>query len=705
VIGQIRVMALIALVFTAVESRGQTGIEAWFAPGEEVTNAVSVGYRFRVVQDTSPNIMILFGWNRLYGPSSETYLLENDAYADGFAYTNQACTTWPEIGTEHFSQSSLRSDIPDYNEHGWIGAQASSPIMFPRQTYWIDGITNLTKMDLITQTNMNGVDCSLQLTRAGLVTNLTGWNCANQLETNVIFREWDATIVFGGATYTNQFALPDANSQYFASYSILVFLTEFFGLQSGAFQVYIYDLTLQSEGQAWSRRVNQFNVYQQDYSPTNHGVRIVSNHGTNVIEISCNVGATDYFLLNTIFDLGVSLNGQAPDLIPLSISAPATAFAGQTIPVTVTLTNATSFAAGSFATGYFLSGDSDVALNDWFCGAATNQAGLAGGGKIVFTNYATIPSSTAPGMYYLGAIVDYPGVIVETVKSNNTVAVPLTVLGCLPSDGPTVTNVWQMPGDFEEYGWLFEDFPDTRANGSPGGSTNVLADLGFAGDLSLQNGTITNEGPGYLGASFFPYVMLDTNNDWLIMHPAGNHGAALGLVVCRTGTFHVNGIFARANDDQFAGDGVDVAVLRNVDTTNLLFSANIPSSAAIDFANLFQGPGAAPFNLTLSLTKGDVLRFAVFSGTNGDNSFDATALEFTASEDPAPTFSVRGSLVGTNLLLSWPGVANETYEILASSDLFSWTPFAQIIGAGTNQFFLPVDKAARFQAFRVMLIP
>ena len=683
----------------------QTGFEAWFPPGQEVTNAMAVSYRFRVVEDTSPAIMILFGSNRLYGPSNETYLLENDAYADGFTCTNGVCTTWPEIGTENYSHSSLRSDIPDYNEHGWIGAKSSSPQMFPRQSYWIDGINGLTKMDLITQTNMNGVECSVQLARAGLVTDRTGWNCANLLDTNVTFREWDAFITFGGATYTNRFAVPDANGQYFAFYEIFDFLSEFFGMTSGAYQVYLYDLTLQEEGQTWSRRINQFNVYRQDAWPTNYGVRVVSDHGTNVIEMSTNLGATNYLPVGTVFDLAVSLDGHAPDLIPTGFSAPATVFAGQTFPVTVTVSNATSFAAAEFATGYFLSGDSDVAVNDTYCGASTNQAGLAGGASTTFTTFATVPASTAPGSYYLGAIVDYPGQLVETVKTNNTIAIPLTVLGCLPSGGPAVTDSWQMPADFALGGWLFEDFPDTRTNGSPGGGTNLLASLSLAGDLSLMNGSLTNDGPGYLGAEFFPYIMLDTNFDWLLLHPNSNHGASLGMAVCRSGTFHLDGAFARANTAQFAGDGVDVAIVRNLDTTNPLFTANIPSSAAVDPANLFQGPGAAPFDVTCPLLKGDVLRFIVFSGTNGDISFDITALTFGVSEDPAPPFRLNATSDGSNLLLSWTALVNEGYQVLGSSDLTTWTPLAELSSAGTNRLFWPTLTTGPFRAFRVELLP
>jgi hypothetical protein len=199
--------------------------------------------------------------------------------------------------------------------------------------------------------------------------------------------------------------------------------------------------------------------------------------------------------------------------------------------------------------------------------------------------------------------------------------------------------------------------------------------------------------------------MMDTNYDWLLLHPAGNHGASLGLPVCRTGTFHLTGGFARANTFQFAGDGVAVALARNLDTTNLLFTATIPSSAAVNPTNLFSGPGAAPFDLTLSLLTGDVLRFIVFSGSNGDNSFDITALTFSAVEDPAPPFALKSALVGGNVVISWPALSNETYEVLGSTDLYHWTSVTQLSSAGASQIFWPVAPSAVFQAFRVELLP
>ena len=277
---------------------------------------------------------------------------------------------------------------------------------------------------------------------------------------------------------------------------------------------------------------------------------------------------------------------------------------------------------------------------------------------------------------------------------------------CLPSGGPTVTNSWQMPADFNDQGWLFEAVPDTRTNGAPGGDTNELAELNFSGDLLLVNGDLTNDGPTYTSDEFYPYVQLDTNHDWLILHPGPNIGASLGYGVCRSGAFQLTGAFARANDFQYAGEGVAVAIIRNLDTTNMLFTTNIPSSAPVNTNNLFQGPGAFPFNVTANLDKGDILRFVVFTATNGDNGFDATGLTFTATEPPASRFVINASRQGTNLLLNWAALADETYEVQSSTNLLNWQPVAQLTSTATNQLYFTMPLPARgYEAFRVQLVP
>ena len=220
------------------------------------------------------------------------------------------------------------------------------------------------------------------------------------------------------------------------------------------------------------------------------------------------------------------------------------------------MTNQGTGATPSYQAGFFLSTDANIAVNDRFTGAEWNQVTeLAAHSSVTIKHFVTIPIHVSPGTYSLGVVVDHSGVIVETVKTNNSVGTPITIMGCLPSQESNVTNTWRVPADFSLSGWLLEDFPDTRPGGANGGA-NPLATLGYAGDLSLQSGAFVNQGPTYTANGFYPYLQLDTNHHWLVAHPANNRAASLGFVACRTGSYHLAGAFGRANSFQFAGNGV-----------------------------------------------------------------------------------------------------------------------------------------------------
>ncbi len=135
----------------------ETSINPVFAPGEEINDIVGARYKFELRQNESPFIIIVFGWNRLRGESAETCLIENNVYADGLSYPDGVCTTWPLLGEYLPATGSLRSAVPDYNRHGWVGARTLSPLMFRRQSYLIDGIDGLWKTDMISQANLNNV--------------------------------------------------------------------------------------------------------------------------------------------------------------------------------------------------------------------------------------------------------------------------------------------------------------------------------------------------------------------------------------------------------------------------------------------------------------------------------------------------------------------------------------------------------------------
>ena len=203
----------------------------------------------------------------------------------------------------------------------------------------------------------------------------------------------------------------------------------------------------------------------------------------------------------------------------------------------------------------------------------------------------------------------------------------------------TTTEEWQMPGDFGSLDWIYEELPDTRPpNINPTRLPQPKA-LNYVGTRSYQNGSLMNNGNCYGAIDTFPYVMLDTNLQWLLMHPAIGRAVSLGFRMKQSGQYQITGAFARANNSIYAGNGVAVAIARNLDTTNLLFQSTIPSSVRMNESNLFDNATSANFNLKLTMSDGDTLRFLVFCGPTGtsDMGFDVTALRYSISrEDGLP---------------------------------------------------------------------
>jgi hypothetical protein len=133
--------------------------------------------------------------------------------------------------------------------------------------------------------------------------------------------------------------------------------------------------------------------------------------------------------------------------------------------------------------------------------------------------------------------------------------------------------------------------------------------LHFAGSQSMQNGSVVNMGPAYFASDgSFPYVMFDSDRNLVLMHPGTfatvKEGASLGLPISQAGVYSVSGVFARANNFRLAGDGVQVAVIKNREDTFPLFVANISADHEVDSDKPFSGSGVAPFNLTVTLNEG-----------------------------------------------------------------------------------------------------
>ncbi|WP_281184610.1 CARDB domain-containing protein [Trichlorobacter lovleyi] len=129
---------------------------------------------------------------------------------------------------------------------------------------------------------------------------------------------------------------------------------------------------------------------------------------------------------NNSFEVGPISIGYGPDLIVAALDVPASATAGQTISVPVTIQNQGTGAAGTFYIGLYLSTDSTITASDTFLGEEYLSS-LAAGTQRSYTASVVLPAS-ASGTYYIGAIVDTRSAVSESEEANNSFVANPTVI-------------------------------------------------------------------------------------------------------------------------------------------------------------------------------------------------------------------------------------------------------------------------------------
>lgn len=204
-----------------------------------------------------------------------------------------------------------------------------------------------------------------------------------------------------------------------------------------------------------------------------------------------------------------------------------------------------------------------------------------------------------------------------------------------------------LPADFSstqgDNGVFYEEIGDSRSTNTMNPAPAGASLLPFRGDVVETLGPL----PTYSDNSGFPYIQNDAADGVLVMHPGtggfnfgtgtANIGASIAIDAPTAGLYDIVGGFARDNVNQNAGDGVDVLVTKALNLDNPLFSTTIGPDNAVDTSNPFGGTGVANFDLKVPLNAGDVLRFVVFSDSQGqDGTFDATAFRVTVNQVPEP---------------------------------------------------------------------
>lgn len=134
------------------------------------------------------------------------------------------------------------------------------------------------------------------------------------------------------------------------------------------------------------------------------------------------------------------------DLTVPTLTAPSSGITGSTITVTSSVQNLGSSASGAFRVGFYFSTNSLISLADTYSGSSCSFTNLNAGSSAPCNIAVTVPSSLAPGTYYVGALADDLGAVVETNESNNYgVSANTTVISSGIPSAPTsltVSAVW-----------------------------------------------------------------------------------------------------------------------------------------------------------------------------------------------------------------------------------------------------------------------
>ena len=161
------------------------------------------------------------------------------------------------------------------------------------------------------------------------------------------------------------------------------------------------------------REVGFFDIYPADDLPSFNGAW--SNYpffASGVVVVSG--------IEQGLFVLRPILVSSGSDLV-VSLLAPPTAAAGDSLSVTDTTSNLGADPVGPSVTRFYLSADPAVDVGDAIVGAREVPA-LATSAASTGATTVTIPAATPPGSYYLVAKADADGAIMEGNELNNTVA-------------------------------------------------------------------------------------------------------------------------------------------------------------------------------------------------------------------------------------------------------------------------------------------
>lgn len=211
-----------------------------------------------------------------------------------------------------------------------------------------------------------------------------------------------------------------------------------------------------------------------------------------------------------------------PDLVVTSVTGPANSGPGQPISVTFTIVNQGPVNAADFQVGLYLSTDATIATSDILLGNV-DVCGLHAGATLTMPVTFTVPQNIASGDYFLGAIANVSGTLVEADTTNNSVASSQKV-HVSNAPNPVITSISGSQSAFTEGGATF---------------TVSITNTGFSTGMW---------GRVYLYLSLTPEITTSSINlnyyGWILPAPYYNSGLAPGQSTTLTVGAQIPGMLA-----------------------------------------------------------------------------------------------------------------------------------------------------------------
>ncbi len=134
-----------------------------------------------------------------------------------------------------------------------------------------------------------------------------------------------------------------------------------------------------------------------------------------------------------------TLVAQSPDLVPTSVTGPASAQIGQSIQATVVYENqGTATSSNTWQGRIYLSTDQTITTADIHVDTWVQNTDLTPGASDSHVGTFVVPSVT-PGTYFLGAIVDVNDAETESDETNNSLAATVTAAPAIGLNPTTLT--------------------------------------------------------------------------------------------------------------------------------------------------------------------------------------------------------------------------------------------------------------------------